>query len=786
MVQAAETGTRTASEQLRVRGLVQGVGFRPTVYRLAREQGLVGEVRNDGDGVLITLQAEPQRITRFIDSLRHQCPPLARIDAIQQQPLYEDFIYRDFSIVESHYSEVHTVIVADAATCDACLDDLFDTGNRRHGYAFTNCTHCGPRLSIVNAVPYDRAHTSMVDFELCDACADEYSDPADRRFHAQPNACLDCGPRLSLCDRDGREIGATAAIASSARLLSEGFILAIKGIGGFQIACDARNQAAVAELRRRKQRPHKSLALLARDIGQVEEYCRLDAQELQILQSNSAPILILRRSQASSVLAGAIAPAQNTYGFMLPYSPLHHLLMRELEAPIVLTSGNTADEPQCTDNQQALDRLGAIADYFLMHDRDIVNRVDDSVSRVIAGQVSLHRRARGYAPAPLTLPLEFSQGGSILAAGGEMKNTFCLLKDGQAILSQHLGNLSNRLAFDDYIENLKLYRCLFQFSADAIAVDRHPEYLSSKHGMHLAQEGQLPLVTVQHHHAHIAACLADNGWESSRGKVIGVALDGVGFGDDDSVWGGEFLLADYRGYRRLGRFKPVPMIGANKASLEPWRNTYAQLQTHLCWQQLEQENPRLDLVDYLAGKPLGLIDQMMQNQLNSPLTSSCGRLFDAVAAALDLCRDQISYEGQAAIELEALVDANGLAKLPAYPFTLERGTLLEINPAPMWSALLDDIRQARPKSFIAGRFHLGLAQAIVDLVNELAAETGISTVALSGGVFQNASLLQLVTGGLSQTGLQTLVHRQVPSNDGGLALGQAVVAAARLDVGEAE
>ena len=505
-------------EAIRVRGLVQGVGFRPTVWRNARETGICGEVRNDGSGVLILAQAEAARIDDFVRRLEREPPLLARIDAIEREACELPRLYEDFSICASVADAVETGFVADAATCDDCLAEITDPTDRRAGYAFTNCTHCGPRLSIVEDIPYDRANTSMDLFDMCPDCGREYDDPADRRFHAQPNACPECGPRLELCDSRGRIVDTGDPLEAAAKLIEDGAIVAIKGIGGFQLACDAGNAASVEILRARKRRPHKPLALMAASVEQISVYCRVSEREAAWLQSAAAPILLLERSDGAAGLAASLAPGQRSLGFMLPNSPMHHLLMRRLGRPIVLTSGNRSGRPQCTGNAQAQAELGDVADCFLRHDRAIVNRVDDSVMRIDDGREQILRRARGYAPAPLTLPGDLRAGAGILACGAELKNTFCLLRGTQATLSQHIGDLEDAATGADFENSLRLFRRLFQFEPEYIAVDRHPEYLSSKYGRTLAEELGTPLIEVQHHHAHIAACLADNGWSQHDGR----------------------------------------------------------------------------------------------------------------------------------------------------------------------------------------------------------------------------------------------------------------------------
>ena len=768
-------------ERIRIRGQVQGVGFRPAVWRLARRFDIAGEVRNDGGGVEIIAQSSRAVICQMLDELQQQPPPLARIDSIEREVIAAA-PFESFSISQSVHDDIHTAIVADAATCDACIAEIFDPKNRRHGYAFTNCTHCGPRLSIIEQLPYDRANTSMAGFTMCAACRQEYENPQDRRFHAQPNACPDCGPRLSLCERDGAPIETNDAIGRTAELIRSGQIVAIKGIGGFQLACDASNQQTVLRLRERKHRPHKALALMATSLDQIQNYAQLSDAESDLLSASAAPIVLLD-SKPRHDLAPAIAQGLNTLGFMLPNRPLHHLLLQRLDAPIVLTSGNAANSPQCIDNQQSLQQLGQIADAFLLHDRPIVNRIDDSVTRVMSGQAYIYRRARGFAPQPVSLPAGLGSA-PILACGSEMKNAFCLARDGQATLSQHIGNLDKLQNWQDFEHNLHLFERLYDFTPQAIAVDLHPQYQASQFGRKLADEKGLPLIEVQHHHAHIAACLADNGWmpgsEAHQQKVIGIALDGLGFGSDGAIWGGEFLLADYLAFERRARFKPVPMPGGNLASIEPWRNAFAQLHHYFDWNQISDEFAALPLMQSLVDKPLAAIANMITNGLNAPLASSCGRLFDAVAFALGLCPVRQSYEGQAAIELENLIDPRDLKHCRAYPFALQYKEFIEIDAHPMWRCLLQDLAAGVSRSKISAAFHAGLAEIIVEVAQRLRDDGGFDTVALSGGVFQNRCLLRLCLQRLTQSRFTVLQHQNTPANDGGLAYGQAVVAAAHL------
>ncbi len=764
------------AQRIRVRGIVQGVGLRPTVWRLAREGGLRGEVWNDAEGVLIHAWGEAPALDNFVERLQREAPPLARIDGVERAALDGLAPPEDFRILLSRDGEARTGVAADAATCPACLAEVLDPDNRRYRYPFTNCTHCGPRLSIIRTIPYDRAHTSMAAFPMCPACQAEYDDPADRRFHAQPNACPVCGPKAWLEDADGAAIAPAAgedAIGATARLIREGRIVAIKGIGGFHLACDAGNAEAVARLRRNKQRYHKAFALMARDMDMVGRYAEVGDEEAKLLQETAAPIVILQA--AGERLAEGIAPKQDSLGFMLPYTPLHHLLLQELERPIVLTSGNRSDEPQCTGNDEAKERLSGIAEAFLLHDREIVNRLDDSVLRLADGAPRLLRRARGYAPQPIPLAADLADERAILALGGELKNSFCLLRGGEAILSQHMGDLEEAATWRDYLHNLELYRRLYDFRPELLVVDRHPNYLSTQLGRRLAAEGGIELVEVQHHHAHIAASMAEHGVPRNA-QVLGVALDGLGMGEGGELWGGEFLLAGYAGYRRLGGFQPVAMPGGAQAMREPWRNTLAHLLALPDGEQLMQHHRDLDIFRFLQQQPLATLQAMIRKGLNSPPASSAGRLFDAVAAALGICRDQAGFEGQAAIELEAVASPHFAAEAGnGYDFDWCDGRL---QWEALWTQLLEDLQRGTATGVIAARFHHGLIGAVGTTATELAREQGVDTVALSGGVLQNRLLLEGLGNLLRERGLQVLSPLAIPANDGGLSLGQAVVALA--------
>lgn len=775
-----------AGESIRLDGLVQGVGMRPTVWRLAGELGLTGSVRNDGAGVLVQLWGEPSRRDRFLATLGTRLPPLARIDRLTRSPWHPTFPPVEFRIETSGGGDIRTGVAPDAATCPQCLAEILDPADRRHGYAFTNCTHCGPRLSIVRAIPYDRANTSMAKFRLCPRCRAEYENPADRRFHAQPTACPECGPRLWIETGAGAPVATADPIATAAELLTQGLIVAIKGIGGFHLACDATNTAAVERLRLRKRRDHKPFALMAANLAMVRRYAQVSMQAEQSLSQPAAPIVLLPKGDLP--LPDSVAPGFGRLGFLLPYSPLHHLLLRRLAAPIVLTSGNLSEEPQCTDNSQARERLTGVADYLLLHDRDILNRLDDSVAQVAAGRLRVLRRARGYAPAPLPLPAGFESAPDLLALGGELKNSFCLIKDGKAILSQHMGDLEDAATLRDFRHNLELYAELFQHRPRAFAVDLHPDYLATRHGQDLAARSSLPLIPVQHHHAHLAACLAEHGRPLAALPVLGILLDGLGMGAAGELWGGEFLVGDYREFRRAGRLQPVAMPGAARAIREPWRNAYAHLAANLGWETLQRNYPGLAIVRLLQQKPLGLLQRAIDGAINSPLASSAGRLFDAAAACLGLCAERVGFEGQAACALETLAEpAFEAQREGGYGHSLARvGDLHTVGWRPLWQNLLDDLVAETPAEFVAARFHHGVAQAVAATGLRICSERGLTTVVLSGGVFQNRLLLEATARRLREDGLEVLIPEQIPANDGGLSLGQAVVAAARLLAGAAD
>jgi hydrogenase maturation protein HypF len=770
--------------EIRVRGTVQGVGFRPTVWRLACDEGLVGEVLNDGFGVLIRTTGNSGAISQFLTRLHTEAPPLSQIEGVETQVL-SLLDYEDFRIAESVSGENCTRVTPDAAICEACRAEVLDETERRYGYPFANCTHCGPRFSIVKEVPYDRVNTTMADFPMCADCKSEYMQPADRRFHAQPIACPSCGPKIWLESAMIDDLEKTTAMHTAIEMLKGGSILAIRGLGGFHLACDATNPESVQQLRQRKHRYGKPFALMARDVDMIRRYCNVTSAQADLLQSPEAPILLLP-ADGREKLPESIAPGLNSIGFMLPYTPLHLLIMREIDRPLVMTSGNISDEPQVTSLDRARSGLRDIADALLMHDREIANRIDDSVVRIVAGKPTLMRRARGYAPSAVPLPAGFEAAPDLLAFGGELKSTFCVVKNGAAIVSQHQGDLEDVSTFEDYQKNLHLYSRIYDHQPRLLVADLHPEYLSTKLAKQRASADDLPLIEIQHHYAHIASCMVENGVPLEAPPALGVAIDGLGFGEDGTIWGGEFLLADYSSYRRLAAFKPVAMVGGVQAIREPWRNTYAHLLAGPGWTRFVEKYSTLELYQYLTNKPLATIDRMLETGLNVPLASSCGRLFDAVAAALGLSADQALFEGQGAMELEALAEAYQLSDNDApYPFAIteQPSGLLHLDSSPMWEALLEDLAGQNPAARIAARFHRGLAKGIRDMIARLresdVAGASVDTVALSGGCFQNKLLFEEVVRLLESDGLTCLSHAKVPTNDGGLALGQAAIAAAR-------
>ena len=750
--------TSIVRRRLRVTGVVQGVGFRPTVYQLATSLGLAGCVGNDSAGVFIELEGEPALIDQFVLRLRADPPPLAHIDTIEGRDI-EPRRETQFVIVESRRdSDASTLVSPDLEVCGDCLTELYDPANRRYHYPFINCTNCGPRFTITKATPYDRPMTTMASFVMCDDCQAEYDDPGNRRFHAQPNACAECGPRIWL-ERD-RELVSDDVIATARELIAAGEILAIKGIGGFHLACDARNAAAVATLRERKHRTAKPFAVMAADITTVEKIANLASPERDLLKSRERPIVLVEES-ASSDLADGIAPGNSRIGVMLPYTPLHHLLLEPGDV-WVMTSGNYASEPIVKDNDEARAKLLDLADTLLLHDREIHVHCDDSVLRIAAGKELPVRRSRGFAPFPVRLPVAVPP---TLAVGGELKATFCLADGTNAFMSQHIGDMENIETLDAFTAAVEHMSGLFRIVPERVVADMHPRYLSTR----WAQEHHADrLVLVQHHHAHIGSVMAEN---ARTDPVIGFSFDGTGYGTDGTIWGGEILVGDLGVLYRAGHLGVAQLVGGDAAVKRPYRMALSHL-----WAAGIGWDGRIPAVAHASDEERRIIRQQLETGLNSIETTSMGRLFDAVASIAGV-RHEISYEGQAAIELEALgtPDAEG-----RYRFDLinNEGALI-IDPGAVVAAVAGDVVAGVPAPVISTRFHRALAAVIVAAAEQMRRQYHIDTAALSGGVFQNVTLLEAAKRGLEGAGFTVLTHRLVPPNDGGLALGQIALAGKR-------
>jgi len=757
-------GTKLA--EVTVRGVVQGVGFRPFVYRLAQSHNLKGWVRNTSGTVEIEVEGDEESLEDFLIDLEAKAPPIAHIEKVEVtfHPLRG---YTEFEIHQSLRQEgKYQLVSPDIATCEDCKREIFCPIDHRFRYPFANCTNCGPRFTIIEDIPYDRPKTTMRKFEMCPECRREYNDPLDRRFHAQPNACPKCGPSLELVNSNGSSIEYDDIIRAAGELLKRGKILALKGLGGFHLACDATNEKAVNLLRSRKRRPTKPLAVMIATLAEVEKHCLVSSEERKLLQSAECPIVLLRWKRSSSDISPAVAPKLKYLGVMLPYTPLHHLLLREAGLPLVMTSGNLSEEPIAKDNDEALVRLRGIADYFLLHNRDIFGRYDDSVY-MVEGKPQAIRRARGYAPYPIFLPFRSKQ---ILACGAELKNTFCLTKNEHAFLSQHIGDMENEETLEHFENTIKLYKKLFRIEPEIIAYDMHPEYLSTKYALKASSPLGLRLVPVQHHHAHIASCLAEN---KVKGPVIGVAFDGTGYGTDGTIWGGEFLLADWRCFRRVGHLEYVPLPGGEAAIRKPYRMALSYLYTLL------GEGFSLDGLPFrqFNATELEIIRRQLRRGINCPLTSSAGRLFDGVSALAGV-RQEIDYEAQAAIELEMLAPSEvDKLETECYPFDIvEHQGMKVVKLKELFLTVIQDVKNQVPSPRISLKFHNTVAQVIARMCKLIAGESGITQVALSGGVFQNRLLLKLVTSALQRERLKVLTHHLVPCNDGGIALGQAVIA----------
>jgi hydrogenase maturation protein HypF len=788
-----------------IRGIVQGVGFRPFVFNLATRLSLHGFVKNQTGNVFIEVEGESALLDCFLADLSSKAPPLAQIEHLSWEPRTPRGD-QQFRIEHSDSDSAGPIfILPDVATCSDCLTELFDSNDRRYGYPFLNCTSCGPRLTIITGAPYDRPRTTMASFPMCPACRAEYENPADRRFHAQPTACADCGPWLELCDRNGKQIESDNPLAHFLQALRTGAIGALKGLGGYHLSCDARNSSSVAELRRRKHRDEKPFAVMVEDIAAVEALCEVGNLERELLLSARRPIVLLRkrkwpraRGEPSlatpltthyspltthhSPIAEEVAPRNPFLGVMLPYTPLHHLLLRAAGGmPLVMTSGNRSDEPIAYRDDEAVETLAGIADLFLIHNRPIQVRCDDSVTRVVDGLELPVRRSRGYAPRPIALPMECPQ--PILAVGGQLKVTFALGRGRQAFLSHHMGDLDYYEAFRAYVHDVDLYEELFAVRPEVVVHDSHPDYVTTRHAQELAEKRGNQLLNAQHHHAHLASCMAEHGLTE---PLIGVTFDGTGFGTDGAVWGGEFLVGDYQRFWRAAHLRYVGMPGGERAIREPWRMAIAHL--------MDAGGHDAPMKARLLRTELQTIERMLQRRFRTPLTSSAGRLFDAVASLAGVA-DRVSYEGQAAVQLEWL--ASQVAPDGSYPFEIidseaptdndsndspvgTRRTTMTIDTRPLIAAIAEEACRKVDAALIARRFHSTLVEVIAQVCRHIREATELGAVVLSGGVFLNALLTSEVSTRLGEEGFQVYRHRLVPPNDGGLSLGQLAIAAAQM------
>ena len=752
-------------KRIEVRGVVQGVGFRPYVYNLARQLGLAGHALNTSSGVTIELQGDEAEIEQFLKALRHSPPPLARIEDLSTLPQEPNgdttFEIHASRSVDGEFAQVPS----DVGTCEECWQEFGDPRNRRYRYAFTNCTNCGPRYTIVRDIPYDRPKTTMSSFRMCQQCHAEYEDPRDRRFHAQPNACPECGPQLTLAKSGDPSSSGSADLHAVRQLLRDGCIVAVKGLGGFQLACDAENDSAIKRLRNRKRRSDKPFALMARDIQSIERFCLISDADRAALSSARRPIVILPRLGQAKI-STAVAPGNSTLGVMLPCSPLHYLLFGDSPdaepefLALVMTSGNFSEEPIVTSNDEAWDRLQSIADWFVFHNRDIFMRVDDSVVRTFEGRERVLRRSRGFVPQVIDLGAPVKE---ILACGAELKNTFCLTKGHYAILSQHIGDLENYETLQFFQETLDNLQQIYRFAAEAVAYDLHPQYMSTRFALKLDFKRK---IAVQHHHAHIASCMAENHLQE---KVIGIAFDGTGFGTDQQIWGGEFLIADLGGFERYAHLRYVPMPGGDAAVRQPWRMALSYLRdtfgNHL--PELPQWSQRI------PSNQVSIVQTMLAKGIQTIQTSSCGRLFDAIASLTGL-RQEVNFEGQAAIALEM---AAGATDVPdSYDFDFEDGEPAQFDCRPMIREIVTDLSQSHGSAYVAARFHNTIVRIMLEAALRIRKTEKLERVCLSGGTFQNRFLLERSVRLLRQHGFEVYLHAAVPANDGGIALGQAAIA----------
>jgi len=752
-------------------GIVQGVGFRPFVHRLANLFCLTGWVLNSTGGLLVEVEGDQETIEKFYRELSRQAPPLAHIRR-QEIKFHLPRGYTRFTVKESIEEAGRFVLVSpDIATCSECLQELFDSRDRRYLYPFINCTDCGPRFTIIEDIPYDREKTTMKKFRMCPRCEEEYHTLTHRRYHAEPNACPVCGPRLFLTGKDGKpleelvigENNAGEIIRQAVALLKKGKILAVKGLGGFHLACDAENDNAVRQLRELKGRECKPLAIMSYNLSTVQTYCWVTEEEKELLESSRRPVVLLRKKEPCPI-SQWVAPGHRYLGVMLPYTPLHYMLLHNSFRALVMTSGNFCEEPMVIDDKEAREKLFPVADYFLFHDRPIKNRCDDSVVRIINHRPSFIRRARGYVPFPVILRESMPP---ILACGAELKNTFCLTRDHYAFLSQHIGDLKNWETWEFYRQAIDHFQNLFRITPEIVAHDLHPDYLSTRYAREFTF---VPKVAVQHHHAHIKSCLVEN---QGQEPVIGVAFDGSGLGTDGNIWGGEFLLVDRDGFRRLGHLEYLPLPGGDAASQEPYRMAISYLYQTYGRDFLNQKGDFNHRLRTQYQDKVEVILQMLEKKVNTPLTSSCGRLFDAISSLSGVC-DISTYEGQAAMELENIADEN---EKKIYPYSLrEKGGMINISFLPLIEAVVADLNQKVESSRISARFHRTLVQMIVEVCSRLQEITALNRVAFSGGVFQNRLLSEWLLEEMVAKGFIVYSHHQVPANDGGISLGQAMIA----------
>lgn len=753
-----------------VTGTVQGIGFRPFIYREALSLNLTGHVYNHSSGVTIEAEGTLENIKKLIQRIRQDHPPFAEIHSIKETEIRATG-GKEFKILESVLTgSKNTLVSPDIATCDDCLSDIFSPSNRRHRYSFTNCTNCGPRYTIIEDLPYDRPFTSMKDFVMCPECAAEYVNPMDRRYHAQPNCCSKCGPTLMLLDSKGVTIKTGDAITEAIKLLHDGAIVAIKGIGGFHLTCNAADEAAVKRLRERKRRDEKPFAVMMPDAETVRQFCTISPAEEALLTSPQRPIVLLHKSNGKGVTE-SVAPGNSYLGVMLPYTPLHHLLFANVHiSALIMTSANISDEPICYRNDESFERLKGIADYFLTHNRDIFIRTDDSITRVINDKPLMLRRARGYAPHPIVLDEQWERStDSVLAVGAELKNSICLLKGNKAFLGQHIGDLQNTAAFNSFEQSISHLEKIFEIRPAVIAHDMHPDYFNSHWAMKKAGL-DMELVPVQHHHAHIASCMAEN---RLTDPVIGVALDGTGLGTDGAIWGGEILIADYLGFERVGHLEYLPLPGGDAAAKNPRQMAISYLRAagFNSTAGIKEVVPSLRTI---PDDNIDLVLKMLDKNINSPLTSSAGRLFDAVSAIIGL-RQTNTFEGQAALELEMCASRGPKVELE-YLYNLKNSEYITIDYIETIKAILNDIKDGVSTPEISIKFHNTVARSISLAVLDASKKTGISLVALSGGCFQNVILTTKLKNLLDGSGLTVYTHSIVPPNDGGIALGQAVIA----------